>query len=375
MLKRRNFKKSLLTGSLILTALLTGCGKTKEEKVKEWAEENNYQLTKIEESSEEPEINEEANPSEVLDEQISEFASKSYNKYRDFYEYKGYTEEDIKMVVTALNVKIENLDSNKIDKITNIIDSCMLSDNFETLLKNVNTMINQEDNPIEDEGLKQGMVVYDSPLISELIIDKDTESYNNIKSYELLREKLVSEIKENKTYSDAIVKEINDALIAQESSEYTIFNGDMDAEEDKIFVQYALSTAKFDLVNLATKVNPNSYYIEDEKGLRYKLAPSTEPNENGEIETDIQNDYIGQSMDGNVTDEIAQKWSEIESTLVSTKYIEERCNIIAILKDSVLELSKDGLINMKNLLLAKKEESKMILSMKPEAEEYSVLIM
>lgn len=385
MLKIKKFKKSILTGSLILTALLTGCGKSNEEKLREWAEANNYQLTKIDDSteeivtettsSEEQEVVSENNSSDVLDEQISALASESYNKYKDFYEYKDYSEEDIKMVVNALNGKIEDLDSKKIDKITDIIDSCMFSDNFESLMRNINTMINPEDNPIEDEGLKDGMVVYNSPLISELIIDKETESYNNIESYELLREKLVSEIKENKTYSDAIVKEINDALIAQETSEYTTFNGDMDAEEDRLFVQYALATSKFDLVNLTTKVNPNSYYIEDEKGLRYQLTPSTEPNEKGEIEVDIQNNYIGQSMDGNVTDETAQKWSEIESKLVSTKYIEERCNIIATLKDSVPEISMEETMNKKDLLQAKKEVYKMILSMEQENKDYSVLNM
>lgn len=376
MLKNRKFKKSLLTGSLILTALLTGCGKSNEEKLMEWAKENNYQLTKIEDNSEEPAFTEESETiNTALDEQIIELANSSYNKYKDFYDYKGYSKEDVQMLVTALNSKVEDIDSNKIDKVTDMIDSCMFSDNFEILLRNVNTIINHEDDMIEDEGLKEGMVVYNSPLISELIIDKETESYNNIESYELLREKLMAELKENKPYSDSIVKEINDSLIKQETSEYTTFSGDMDSEEDKLFVQYALATAKFDLVNLVTKVNPNTYYIEDEKGLRYQLSPSTEPNENGVIEADIQNIYIGQSMDGTVTDDIAQKWAEIESKLVSTKYIEERCNIVAILKNRVLEVSKEDLMNLKNTLLIAKEENKMLLSMTPEMEDTSVLIM
>lgn len=310
---------SIVLGATLL-ANLTACGK--EEKIQKEEITTEEITTEVNVSTEEEDIEND------FDDLTKEFAKKNYVEYKkiyddyEIYHEMGVSEYDIIAMINIINGKYEGYTQTEIQNALALSQYVMCPDNLMQLLDNVNA-VKAGFKPSDKE-----FKIYPNSKISEYILNKDIKGIENIIIYENIREKLVDEVATTGTYSEATANEIRKALISQEKEEYDSYKGRMDSSLNDEGIEYLITVAKLSLCNLAQMVTPNSSFIEDENGDKYQISARSDVNEQGYIESDILNKSYQIERDGKeLPEDIVIKVAEIESRLVSTKYINGLCTL------------------------------------------------
>lgn len=291
--------------SATLLASLMGCGK--EEKITT------------------EEITTEANVSEdtelaISDEELTlnNMAEKTYTEYKKFYDALSITKEQVNIMVKVYNGYYDGYSQDQIDDALANINRILLSDNVKQLLDNVNTRKYDGEAPISaDSDIVEEMTVLPNPLIEDFSLNSEDQEI--IINYENLRDELVNDIKNTGTYSDSMVQKINNAVIEQEKNGY-------------ISESYAAVCAQWQLCNLCQFVNPTSAVIKDSDDNEYQLAFKGYMNDEGYIESDIENEYYTLiELNTPVPNSILSKFNKISEKVIFTKY----SNKLKELEDSI----------------------------------------
>ena len=329
-----------MLGATLLSSL-TGCGK-----------ENKEVKTDVEITTEvttEPYVSEDTKLA-ITDEEYAnmmskeEIVEKTYTEYKKFYDYSSVTKDEVKVMVDVINGDVEGYSEDQIKDSLALVQYALLSDNTYQLLDNSNAM------KMGFEPFVEEMEIIPSPKVSELLLDQ--ENIETIVKFETLRDELINEHIQTGTYSEEMANKIIKATIEQEVNEYDSYKGNMDSSLNNEETEYAITAAKLYLCNLAQMVNPTSSFIKSEDGMEYQLTARSDVNEQGYIEADVLNQiYQIESQGSEVPSDLVIKRAEIDSKLITTKYLNGTCT----LEDQLLIKAGYKTTSMLDLQKQKKE--------------------
>lgn len=351
-----NTKKILAGTGLAASTIsaLAGCGQTKTDTNEELKQQIKKEVLVELENQEKEEIISEDNTLQLTatTNEIKELAQKSYTEYKAFYDYSNVTEEEVEVMVDIINGNVEGYTKDQINDSLALVQYALLSDNTLQLIDNCNAV--KMNFPVDEE-----FTVIPSPKVSELFIDKD--GLENVTSFEELREELVNEVISTGNYSDSMQEKINSALVSQEVNEYDSYNGNMDSSLNGEGKEYVITATKLSLTNLTIAVNPTSSFVKGETD-EYQIAPRSDVNEQGYIESDILAQiYTLEAAGTEIPEDLALKRADIEMRLVGTKYINGLCTLNdQILKAAKIETSLKDLYNQKKEILEALKENEML---------------
>lgn len=353
---KKIFLPTMLSTTLLVS--LTGCKNSEEELSYEDETQVQNEINQMIDEQETETYVDEDTKLAITDEeyerenQKQELANMSYQKYEEFYTNASVTMEDVRVMIDVINGDVEGYTKDQINDSLALVENALLSDNTMQALDNINAI------KMGFEPMDKEMRIIKSPKISEMLLDQD--SIDNVVSFENLRDELINEIIETSTYSEETKEKITKAAIDQETMEYDTYTGDMDSSLNNEGTEFAITATKLSLCNLVQMVNPSSSFIKDENGNEYQISPRSDVNEQGYIESDILNQIYQIEMQGSeIPEDLILKRADIESRLISTKYLNGKCTLQdqLLTKSGYTDTSMLDLQKQKKALLEQKLEN------------------
>lgn len=238
--------------------------------------------------------------------EIENAVEESYEKYSDFYESLQLNKETLRNVALVANNEYQDLTKEELDNAGKAINLMLMSDNF--LLK-VQSLSNDK--------VDQKVELFESPSISDLIVDKESNILPIIERIEKDRDLIANSLDSKSSFKEAR-KEFNKDVIDMFNDTLESDNGKDVSDFDATSSLYIVSVAKESVLGIAQVINPGKDSIKNKDG-EVKIAF----NDN---EREIENLYYQESALGEVTDKTADAYAKIVSKLKVTEYHTKSCD-------------------------------------------------
>lgn len=333
MMKGKNVKTAI--PALVLATALTGCGAQTKTNTTEAMTEASTQITTETMTEATTQAATEAEPA------VAHIVT-DYEKYEEFYDVYGITEEELVNIGKVLNEDVTDLTKKEVSDACENIKTILLP---QYIVDSCGHIRNEELGFIEIEG--QFNLLEPSSLLQ---YTTDYETQEILEKYETLRARVINDINTTNKVSDETKEALINAVVEMEE-EYIITKEDMNndtSNDGQIFLKNWTKKKLIDLTVNAAGVDK----VESKKlGTLYLLPQTPE-------EIEIYSIALTKGLDA-LTDEQKLIYQNIILYKIDEKYINcgAEQNLLTGAKDNN-DYSKEELINIKQYLLIQKEEAK-----------------
>lgn len=276
---------------------------------------------------------------EVSEEENAKLTNETYEQYKDFYDSRLVSKEDISIMVDIINGDVTKYNKSAIDQAKELVDEILFPSAMQEAIEDCN---NNKTISFSDSNI---------PKVTSMLISH--EYTDNLESYEASRDEIAKELATTGTYSDSIKKKINDSIIKQETTDFYEYTDYLESSVCNEGPEYILMAADLQRCNLGKLVNPETSFIKsDTDKYEYQVAPRTDKNEDGYIEKEIVDKYNELKSAGNdIPDDILEKYAIIKMELIQSKYEQQANEYYKLL------LKKAGYADVSKLDLQKQKKA------------------
>lgn len=302
---------------------------------------------------------------EVSEELNKKIAQKSYEQYKDYYDYISASEQDVSIMVDVINGDVSNYSKEAIDNANDLAFEILFPKKMKNAIKDYN----------DNKEVSFSSSDANIPKISAMLMIND-EFKANLIAYENLRDEIAHELSNNGSYSDGMVQKINNAVIDQETINFDEYVDYLESSVNNEGSMSILIAADLQQCNLCVSVNPNVSFIKgNNDDYEYQISPRKDKNERGYIEQEVVDKYNELKKAGKeIPDDLLEEYTIIQMELVPAKY-EQQYNEwknLLLIKAGYTDPSILSFYEQKKVLLSLLKERLFYKEMENDLSENSV---